>query len=162
MADQRFQGMAGIYRVAMELSLRGEACFFPSVDTGVDLLTGSGKRVQVKSAILRTSERGNYPSSQVPGYFFCLGWGQKGSKQRLIRRPRKYSEEVDLVVLWGIDEDRLWIVPSAELDTTHGLLLRPGRTAPLGNNCGQKHAARIYQYESRWDLLVPVPPPNPS
>jgi hypothetical protein len=146
--DVRHLGQAGVYRVASELALRKMEVYFPSVDVGIDLLTGNGKRLQIKTATLRDRLTGR-------GYYISLGWGQRGSNQRAVRRARKYSEEVDLVVIWGVDEDRFWIAPATIFDSGQCLLLRPGRTEPANNATG--FAKAVYTYEDRWDLIVPEP-----
>ena len=123
MADVRHLGQAGVYRVASELALRGIGVYFPSVDIGVDLMTERGLRLQVKTATLRERKQGI-------GYFIGFGWNQKGSAQKPQRRPRSYSEEVDLIIIWGVDENRFWIAPSKLFDGHSGLLLRPGKDLP--------------------------------
>jgi hypothetical protein len=159
-SDHRFQGQAGVYRVASELSLRHVGVYFPSVDTGVDLITSTGKRLQVRAATIRNRSQ---PHLGL-GYYLSLGWGQRGSKQRAVRRPRKYSEEVDVFVIWGVDEDRFWICPANVLDGGQGLLLRPGKKEPKIN---KGFAMSVYKYEGRWDLItenprLPVSNPLPA
>lgn len=145
MADVRHLGQAGVYRIASELALRGISTYFPSVDLGVDLITHKGLRLQVKTAALRERKQGI-------GYFIGFGWNQAGTERRARRRPRKYSEEVDLVVIWGVDENRFWIAPSKLFDDHSGLLLRPGKELPpaiLNGFCRE-----VAEHENRWDLIL--------
>lgn len=147
--DVRLTGQAGVMRVASELMVRGENVLFPQVDTGVDLLTGHGLRVQVKSAHL------NNRYGRL-GYALTLGWRQRGSKQTPARR-RPYSEEVDYIVIWGIDEDRFWIVPAAVLDNIQCLLLWAGRTEPIHKGAKKDNPSRtVYKCEGRWEDLLPT------
>jgi len=96
-------GKAAEYRVASELILRGIVPCFPALDTGVDLVTTDGVRIQIKSC------RTTY-SSGAAHFSLCsrkkdgkLGW-------------RKFSEECDFFILWHITTDRFWIAPSALFD----------------------------------------------
>lgn len=102
--------------------------------------------MQVKTCTLRNRKQGI-------GYFLTLGWGQAGSKQRAVRRPRTYTEEIDVMVIWGVDENRFWIVPAKFCDGCQSLLIRPTRTSPMINRPG--FTQTVYSYENRWDLLVP-------
>jgi hypothetical protein len=125
-------GEAGVLRVMSELILRGHAPFKPAVDDhGVDLMLGSGLRLQVKTATLRTRKsgtkhlKGGDVDNIHTGYYLSLGWCQRGRVQTPIRRKRAYSEECDYFIIWGIDENRFWIVPSFVLDNRTCLILGP-------------------------------------
>lgn len=148
MGDCRYLGQAGVYRVASELSLRQISVYFPSVDVGVDLITSTGKRLQVKTATIRN--RVSQPHLGL-GYYLSFGWEQHGNKQRAVRRGRTYSSEVDLFVIWGVDEDRFWICPASIFDGGQGMLLRPGKT---GGVIRKGIAQHVYEYENRWDLIT--------
>jgi len=68
---------------------------------------------------------------------------------------RSYSSEVDFLVLWGVDEDRFWVVPAAICDQRQGLVLYPGRRTPQvwkSSDVGAL-ASVVHPYEGRWDLL---------
>jgi hypothetical protein len=107
-------GQAGVYRVLSELILRGYLPYTPVADDhGVDILLPSGVRIQVKTA--RLHERNN-ASGKRTRYFLSLGWTQKGANHRPIKRQRKYSDECDYFVIFGVEENRFWIVPSFVMD----------------------------------------------
>lgn len=148
-------GQAGVHRVAAELLLRGVNVYFPALDrAGIDLLTEQGLRIQVKSARLRVRSK----LSNRPAYYLHLGWAQQGAAHRPIRRARKYSEEADYFVIWGIDEDRFWIVPASVFDGRYCLMLYAGQRQPVFKNPSQLYpqlAAPVYANEGRWDLLMP-------
>jgi len=82
------------------------------VDSGADIITDSGVKIQVKSASLYRN-RTVYPNG---AYWFRLGYRWKKVSGKLVRFERVYSQECDFVVLWGVDQNRFWIVPAAELD----------------------------------------------
>lgn len=130
MADTIRIGEAGVLRVMSELILRGHAPYKPAVDDhGVDLMLGSGVRLQVKTATLRTHRKTNQNRRKneflSTGYYLSLGWCQAGRVHTPVRRKRMYSEECDYFIIWGIDENRFWIVPSFVLDNRTCLVLGP-------------------------------------
>jgi len=124
-------GEAGVLRVMSELILREHAPYKPAVDDhGVDLMLGNGLRIQVKSATLRERRTralsgGEKKVFLSTGYYFSLGWGQSGRVHKPTRRKRMYSEECDYFIIWGIAENRFWIVPSFVLDNRTCLVLGP-------------------------------------
>lgn len=147
-------GQAGVFRVASELMLRGVGVYLPAVDRdGIDLMTPSGLRIQVKCGRLRWSRQ----LSTRRGYHFRFGCAQQGNQHRHVARARKYSEEVDYIVIWGIDEDRFWIVPASVFDDRQCLILFEGVAAPLCVKTRGKEpfAAHVYAHENRWDHLLP-------
>lgn len=148
-------GQAGVYRVAAELLLRGVSVYFPALDrVGVDLVTEHGIRLQVKSARLRVRAK----LSTRPAYYLHLGWAQQGAEHKPVRRARLYSEEVNYFVIWGIDEDRFWIVPAHVFDGRYCLMLYAGQREPVfkrPTTAFPQFAAHVYAHENRWDLLLP-------
>lgn len=160
-------GQAGVYRACSELLLRGVNCSIPVVDTGVDILLHDGRRVQVKATKLaaRRSKDKQAPSLG-PAYRFTLSVKQHGNfdqgswRRTATSRPfvlRSYSDEVDFLVLWGVDEDRFWIVPAAVCDQRQCLVLYPGRRVPQARKSADVGALAsvVHPYEGRWDLLGP-------
>jgi hypothetical protein len=107
------QGQAGVHRVASELLLRGINPTFPAVDIGGDLLIDHGVRVQVKSAHLVTRKVGKV---EVTAYWFKLSTKAVVRKKTIKLVPRIFSDECEFVILWGIEQNRFWIVPSPVLD----------------------------------------------
>jgi hypothetical protein len=123
-------GRAGEYAVAAQLLLRGVNPCFSAVDQGVDLIGPKGCRIQVKSVHLTCTpktlkknldgvyrfgfdrNRYRYNSSRGP------------IKDHITRRP-PMSEYCDIVILWGIEQNRFWIVPSSLLDSVDGVALGP-------------------------------------
>ena len=137
-----------MYRVAAALMVRGMNVYFPAIDNGVDLVTATGLRIQVKSsrAIRRAMSKDHLT------YGFRLGSATKGAQRTFRIRPRAYADEVDFFVLWGIDEDRFWIAPSSVFDKRSLLLLVVGRSTSYSD-----FARTVYEGENRWDLLLPQP-----
>ena len=123
MAEHLKIGQAGVLRVASELLLREIVPGFPCVDDhGVDIYTDKGLRIQVKSARLHTRKIWQTIQS---GYFFSLGWETRSARKQHGRRAKKYSEQCDYVVFYGVDESRFWIVPSFLVDNFQCLRLGP-------------------------------------
>ena len=112
-------GKAGEYRVASELILRGHAVYFPAVDMGADLTIENGIRVQVKTChLVKQNSQTAYfidPSHHII---------HDGMKQVSLR-DRKMSDECDFVVVWGIDENRFWVIPADLLDGVGSVSLGP-------------------------------------
>lgn len=147
-------GQAGVFRVASEVMLKGVTAYMPLVDVGVDLILGNGLRIQVKAARLRTQMMNNKkggPYEYGPAYFWSLNCSQLGAKHQYVQRKIKYSEQVDYMVFWGIDEDRFWIVPPTLVDDCGQLTLFP--KVPE-RHIKSDRIRNIYEYEGRWDLLL--------
>lgn len=167
------QGQAAVHRVLAELLLRRIPCYIPAVDVGVDIALDDGTRLQVKSSKLRSVRSGgrnpNSPSLG-PAYRFSLSMKLHGNfdqgswRRHASSRPytlRKYSEEVNFLVLWGIDEDRFWIVPADVCNERQGLVLYPGKRVPQVCPTQQPFARVVHSYEGRWDQLMPTPEAAP-
>lgn len=116
------QGQAGVWRVASELALRGFTPHFPGVDFGYDIMIEAGVRIQVKCAHL--SFRRPYPKG---AYWFKLAKGAivSGSNTIKKRLTQVFSEKSEFVILWGIEQQRFWIVPSGHLDNHQLVVVGP-------------------------------------
>ena len=120
-------GKAGEYAVAAQLMIRGVVPFFPAVDRGVDLMAENGCRIQVKSVhrcttpiTLRKNLEGVYRFAFKRGVYRASS--ERGTIKEVRYVPaRKFSEYCDIVALWGIDQNRFWIVPSNLLDGIQGI-----------------------------------------
>lgn len=147
-------GQAGVYRILSELMLRGMNAYLPVVDVGVDLILENNLRIQIKAANLRTQTMKNrkdkVPYEYGPAYFWSLNSSQLGAKHKYVKRPNKYSSQVDYMVLWGIDEDRFWIIPSKILDEAGIIALFP---KDHNKTLKSRRNKEIYTYEDRWDLI---------
>jgi hypothetical protein len=124
-------GKAGEYAVAAQLLLRSVVPAFLAVDTGVDLLaTPSGCRIQVKAvhlcttaAIVRKNTEGVYRFSFPQHYFRTTA--NRGPVNAIRHKRRQFEEYCDVVVLWGIDQNRFWVVPAKLLTGLQGIDLGP-------------------------------------
>lgn len=117
--NTHYIGKAGEHMVAGHLLLREIPVSFPEVDTGVDIIAGNGIRVQVKSSHSRV-ERTN-------GYMFTMSarTPKNGHKQYRLKH-REYHSFVDFMILWGIEDNRFWVIPAHALvpyRTTQTLVL---------------------------------------
>lgn len=106
-------GMAGNLRVASELLLRELNVSLPCVDTGVDLEVEGLVRLQVKAA--HAMKRPDGYGGQV-GYTFTLHKFRQNKTKGAYTVTRKFSDKCHFVVLWGIEQNRFWIVPADLLD----------------------------------------------
>lgn len=114
----RLIGQGGVYRVTSELMLRGHNVLFPAVDTGADIVVDGGVRLQVKTASLSKP-----PSNPRGQYTYHFQRSTKVGKVRGYTKGRRFSEECDFVVLYGIEHGRFWIVPASLLDDIKGLTM---------------------------------------
>jgi hypothetical protein len=144
----RKQGQAGAYQVASQLLLRGVNVFFPAVDVGADLLTGSGVRVQVKSTYLSCRRGADFPAGAYWFHFYkqVLDHGRRRNA------PRDFVAECDVVVLWGIDHNKFWVVPAFELTDCQCLVL--GETPNRSYRHPNARSRKIAGFENRWDLIA--------
>jgi hypothetical protein len=143
-------GEAGVLRVASELALMGHATFRPNVDVGVDLIIDNDLKIQVKTSHVRLV--GEYPY-----YLFKLNekLSMKDGKRVRGKREKKFSEEVDFLIFWGVDENRFWIMPAKEADDKGSLYMAPLPTHPKARVLLLRKAESALQaYEGRWDLLL--------
>ncbi len=126
----RLTGKAGEHIVAGQLMLRGMNVSFPAVDDGVDIIAANGCRIQIKTAHLRFT-----PSvlKLSPGYregIFTFHFANRkfiATSQNKIRRieKRQFHEFCDVVVLYGIEQNRFWIAPAKILEGTQALFMGP-------------------------------------
>jgi hypothetical protein len=116
------QGQAGVYSVAAQLLLHGIIPCFPAVDVGADLYTEMGTRIQVKCAHRR------YGNS----YHFCLVHGPSSNNRPYEERLcDSVHRDSDFYVLWGIDDNRYWIAPSAMFEGRTAAVMPPRDAAYL-------------------------------
>lgn len=125
------QGKAAEYRVASELFLRGHVPYFPAVDTGVDLLVDGRARIQVKSTA-GACEHWRYREG---GYLFQLARGNAIKKKEVVpRAARDFSAFCDFLVLWAIEPNRFWVVPSGAVDGRHTIMIAPSFKGWVGGD----------------------------
>src|SRR5258708_5833761 len=106
-----YTGKAGEYIVAAQLLLREVNVWMPAYDDGVDLIAENGCRIQVKTA--HVTAGGDRYTRGI--YFYPLAQDRRMavSKERVEIRPRApFHEFCDVVIFYGVDENRFWIVPS--------------------------------------------------
>ncbi len=151
--DFQLMAKAGELAVASKLALLGHVPMFPFVDVGFDIMLENGLRLQVKAAHLKISSRG----VQSPGYNFNLrraAWDGFSGRSRQ-NGKKKYSEVADFFVLWGIDENRFFILPTVGASQT-AFFMHRGYAENFGRKNGggrPMDEARLREIEDRWDLL---------
>lgn len=127
-------GEASVLTTQLNLFYAGYNVFKPTVDeAGMDLAVIKGKqvaRIQVKASSLITKERSD--GSTVIYYEFNLAAirARYGGPAQV--RLRNFSEEVDFVILHGVDEDKFWIVPAALLDGKKSVTVYSTSRSKLG------------------------------
>lgn len=107
-------GQAAVYRTAAELLLRGIHVSFPAVDVGFDLIAGGLVRIQVKAT--RLYQRVPHID---PYYRFALHshkLANVGSVRKYVPKKAHLQKRADFVVLYGLDENRFWVVPTELLN----------------------------------------------
>lgn len=151
----RLLGQAGVWAVASQLARRGIVPLFPGVDQGFDLMLGNGIKLQVKTATLKIY---GGDKRYLAYCFDCRGrkWNPE-TKQYNRRALGEYAKLADFFVLWGIDEDRFWIIPTAGV---RGAIWFPKRdficlNPQPGRATHHRDRAleRLERTEGRWDLL---------
>ena len=115
-----YMGKAGEYAVASQLLVREFSVSWPAVDEGFDLLAGNGCRIQVKSSHIDGETRKGHTY-----YWFPVAKTKRVILKSEVRRVDipKLSDRCDVVVFWGIEENRYWIVPSSICDTKTAFIL---------------------------------------
>lgn len=117
------KGQQGVHRIVSELIGRGYEPYLPVIDTGIDVLLGSGVRLQVK-----TTQRPTKHWRQAGRFCFTLATSQSIVKKQYVKgKSRKFSEEVDFVILHAVEANRFWIVPAAILDNRNTVTFADGQ-----------------------------------
>lgn len=111
-------GEASVLATEIKLFYEGYQVYKPLVDeSGIDLIVLNGNRaarIQVKASSLITKDRAD--GSRVQYYEFNLASVRARYSGPAEVKLRNFSEEVEFVVLHGVDEDKFWIVPAHLLD----------------------------------------------
>lgn len=116
------QGQLGVHRVISELIARGHEPYLPVVDNGIDILLRSGIRLQIK-----TTRRETQHWRSVGSWSFSLSIQSVGAQHRYTSKTRKFSEQVDFVILHAVEAARFWVVPAAVLDGRNTVCFKDGR-----------------------------------
>jgi hypothetical protein len=149
-------GQAGVFAVASKLALHGHNVLFPAVDEGYDLMLSNGLRIQVKSCRLMFLSRKKY---QAGLYSFSLRrkMYDPTGQNRLSRMMKPYSEVADFFVLWGVEEDRFWILPTStknqRIDFARKDSISTNINIGLQTHWQKVAKAKEEAMEERWDLL---------
>lgn len=145
------RGQVGVYRVLAELILRRHVPYLPVVDEGVDVILGSGVKIQVKTTLRETRHW------RTPGaWLFQLAAAQRIVKRAYVTKPaRQFSKQVDFVILHAIEANRYWIVPAAVLDGRHTVSFTDGHKQ--WKDCDIVEAKRLrangHSYQQIADML---------
>ena len=118
-------GTAGEYAVAAQLLIRDMPVYFSAVDVGADLLADNGCRIQVKSSRIRTTAKMVKQHGEGV-YTFPLPQGRRVVLSKTSTRFHKYdriSTKCDVIVFWGIEQNRFWVAPSTLCDDTFCFVL---------------------------------------
>lgn len=122
MAENLVVGEIGETRVLAKLLELGHIPYRPVVDDhGVDFMLSTGLKLQVKTARLTKRAHQNHMT-----YSYTLGIVNttRNRRGRVLRR-KLYSEECDVLILHGLDENRFWICPAYLVDGRACLELGP-------------------------------------
>jgi hypothetical protein len=122
-----YVGKAGEHAVASQLLLHGMDVAFMAVGHGVDLIAANGCRIQVKTAHLRRSPciLKIYPEGVYSFHFPKRRFTATSKGEVKIRDRKPFADVCDVVVLWGVEHSRFWIVPPHLLDTVQCVFMGP-------------------------------------
>jgi len=144
-------GQAGVWAVASQLAIRGHIPIFPGVDYGWDLMLENGLKIQVKAASLMQNFgnlRNRYPGGVYHFNFRNSRLNYPGKRIDCV--PRDYSKVADFFVLWGIDENRFWIMPTKQHKNSFFMCSR----SPLNEFPQYVDIKRRNEdWENNWDSL---------
>ena len=148
---------AAEWAVASQLALRGHLPMFPPVDLGVDIVLDNGLRLQVKSATLRENNTKLRGVNKNCGYMFELRRGAWYPKEKKYKKSnlRPYSEIADFFVLWGVEENRFFILSTAHKRQRIWFNSKNAQPSRSQNRrtFDQITEERVKEFEDRWDLL---------
>jgi hypothetical protein len=152
----QLQGQAAVWQVASQLALRGHNVLFPGLDTGYDLQLENGLRLQIKSATITYKNEG-YQRSGAYGFGLRRGaWDRKSKSYTRNKHEnfRPYSEVAHYFVLWGVDENRFFILPTSHKAKAIWFTRRGAVSKSMNKVLFDRlMEERRVQYEDRWDLL---------
>ena len=132
-------GKAAEFRVASELLLRGYETYMATADSGVDLILGNGKRIQVKSAH-KTRMSGDHDAWRCKSYKFSFkSWRPKDG--HFIANS---LDSIDFVILWAIDDSIFFIIPAEKIRGKYTVRFNPDST---------KQQSEFVAYRGKWELL---------
>jgi hypothetical protein len=149
------QGQAGVWAVASQLALRNIIPMFPGVDVGYDLILENGLKLQVRTSTLSITGPKKY---EYCSYIFGL---RRDSWYAAARRKRgeyavttPFSEIADYFVLWGIDENRFFIIPTS-IETKSIYFPKRGFESCWTERkpTTKRLDSKLSRFEDRWDLL---------
>jgi hypothetical protein len=137
--QNRFLGKAGEHRVLSELLLRGINAGFLEIDNGVDLVLENGFRIQIKSSHSDISTTRGY---KYPVYLFPLRKKKYINSKGVTLRPKIKTDSIDFLILWCVDDDWFYIIPSDKIvQTTVNIPIAPEKPS------------KYQQYLNAWGLL---------
>ena len=140
--------------MASQLCLRNHIPFVPAIDLGVDLVLENGIRLQVKVSRLTDANVHNHQRNLV--YTFNLRRALYDKERKRISKcvGRSYADVADFFVLWGIEENRFWIVPTSCKNRVLWFVSKSAvNRSTNAKYFEQFNARRAAEMEDRWDLL---------
>lgn len=149
----QLQGVAAVWQVASQLALRGHNPLFPGLDEGYDIQLDNGLKLQVKSATITFKNQG-YQHNGAYGFGLRRGAWDRTKKAYTRNNLRPYSEVADFFVLWGVDENRFFIVPTSHSGKAIWFVRR-GAVSKSRNKVffDKMSQGRLDEFEDRWDIL---------
>lgn len=147
-------GMAGDYRIASELILRGLTPARPAVDCPIDwIIVENGKRLQVKTS-LKPHDTGDYGT----GYNFSLRVTKLRKKAKLLyqgeRKPFAY-EDIDFVICWCVDDGDFYVIPVELVKGQSRIHIAYGVDEKKRKRKGKHWChSKFSEYKEAWHLLA--------
>lgn len=143
-----FTGQAGLYAVASRLSLLNHSVYIPSVDEGVDIMLGNGLRIQVKCRHIARTKGVSGRSYTVP-----LWKKKKYRKGKDYDITQCYTDAVDFVIFWAIEDNRFFVFPAAEVTCAVWIPSKMDNFSNRARKTNNVSAPLITQFEEAWHLL---------
>ena len=132
-------GKAGEYRVASELLLRGYKVYLDAIgDTAVDLVLDNGRKIQVKAAHRISAYDKRHPEYTQYNFSF-KSWNKESG--HYLTHPLK---GISHIILWAIDDDIFFILPSKEVRGKFGVRFGLGK---------RRSWSQYAHFKNNWDCL---------
>lgn len=138
--NNRFLGEAAEHRILSELLLRHINAAPMLVDDGVDVVLENGKKIQIKSSHSEFSSSRGY---RYPVYLFSLRGKKYVNSKNITLRPKFNQSKIDFLILWCVDHNWFYIIPSSEVNQTM-----------INIPINPEKISKYQQYLNAWDSLM--------
>jgi len=147
--EGRLLGQAGELAVMSQIMARGVNVAQYQVDNGIDIITETGIKIQVKSSRKRRDKQSGYSYMM---YNFQTKWKRisnysSPNKSKTITLSRSF-DNVDFLVLWCVEDNAFFIIPSSEVPKW-GIMIYE---SVINNPNSQSN--KYIKYLDNWKLII--------